>query len=79
MSDDKRPMREGPMRNVALAVAQAVVNGIAADRDLFPTCLTCRFFNEPAAWCTQYGGHPPPRVLVYACGGYDDATIPPFE
>lgn len=79
MSDEQRKMREGPIRNVALAVAQAVVNGVGADRDLFPSCLTCSHFDEGAVWCRQFGGHPPPRVIVYACGGYNDSAIPPFD
>lgn len=71
-------MRKTQAERIAIAIATAVVNEMAT-ADTMATCITCVRFNEAAVWCTKYGGHPPPRVIAYACGGYEDETLPPID
>lgn len=60
------------------AIGDAMVKIIEDNRDMFRSCLNCAYFTEEAQWCGQYGQHPPPRIIVYGCGGYQDRDDIPF-
>ena len=75
----KPKLRPAKSRELAHNVGDALLDFVVNAREVFPSCLNCFYFAEAQQWCTLYGGHPPPRVIVYSCGvGYVDCEAIPF-
>lgn len=70
--------RKGKVDDLAHGAANFISELVKESREALPTCLNCAYFDEANAFCTQYKGTPPPRIIVYACAGYADKDQVPF-
>lgn len=46
--------------------------------DIFPSCLSCRHWDETAEICKKYSARPPAPIIANGCPEYDDFDDIPF-
>lgn len=73
-----KPKPEVKFRVNGLVELQNAFRKFADPYGLVQSCMNCNHFDEDKSYCRKYQANPPPRVIAYACPGYDDVDDIPF-